>query len=262
MRHLLNSYENQIVEALATGQSMPTDFDFTELLMAHYFDVSAEGIKIAEKDPHITRAKEKNRLAGKRRSRFKSIKELFEQWEKWRNSGKVPKRQKAHAEQIKKKFTSKLAEVWKKHSEDFRAGKAMTLEKARAEIKKALDVTESRAAMIVRTETTNYYNKAKTDIYDASPDITHYLFLAIRDKATTAWCTDETRNGKRGRSGLVYAKDDPLKAKETPACHWNCRSEMLPLTPLNPRHQKLIEDDKIKRRNNTCTPLPKGWVSK
>jgi uncharacterized protein with gpF-like domain len=105
--------------------------------------------------------------------------------------------------------------------------------------------------MIVATETTRYYNDVRHEIYSQSEDINHFLFMSIRDFRTTEWC--KTRNG------LVYKKEDPLYLREKPPCHWNCRSEMVPLTDVNPRHEKMINDPSIARRNNKCKPLPPGW---
>jgi hypothetical protein len=42
-------------------------------------------------------------------------------------------------------------------------------------------------------------------------------------------------------------------------CHPNCRSEILPLMPLNPKHKKLIDNESMWRQNNSPVPLIKGW---
>lgn len=251
-RAYLDKLEHRILESLMSGGKIPRDFDFNQIVVDHYFDSALEGARIASFDKYS----ESIRLAKKPKikSKFKSVKELFDQWEKWRKAGKIPARQKEIADGIKRKYLEKLQEVWDQYGEPFRAGKDFDTDKFKKAVKDATKVTESRARTIVQTETTSGFNQARKAIYDQSPDVTHYLFLAIRDAATTAWCST--------RTGLVYKKGDPLTDKETPAIHWNCRSEMLPLSPLNPRHQKLIENDKLNRRNNTCEPLPKGWVKR
>lgn len=251
-RAYLNKLEHRVLESLMSGGKIPSDFDFNQIVVDHYFDSSLEGIRVASLDAKYG---EPTRLAKKLpKKKFREVKDLFKQWEKWRTEGKIPAKQKKIADGIKRKYLEKLQEVWDQYGESFRSGKDFDTDKFKKAVKDATNVTESRAKTIIQTETTSGFNQARREIYDQSPDVTHYLFLAIRDAATTAWCST--------RTGLVYKKGDPLTDKETPAIHWNCRSEMLPLSPLNPRHQKLIENDKLNRRNNTCEPLPKGWVKR
>lgn len=226
-----------------------------EFLLAHYFRVVGTAAESAEKELEVI--VDKTHLAKPKIP--KSMRELRIIYDTWKKSGRLPKGIRDMGETIKKNYLDKTQSVWQKHSEDFRAGDDFTQENVLRKVEKAADVSESRAKTIVRTETTNYYNETRREIYDQSDAITHYLFLAIRDQGTTKWCTDRKVNGKRGRHGLVYKKDDPLTAQETPACHWNCRSEMVPLTPFNPRHRKLIADESVQRRNHKCAPLPEGW---
>ncbi len=42
-------------------------------------------------------------------------------------------------------------------------------------------------------------------------------------------------------------------------CHWNCRSELLPLSRLNPAHRRLLEDQSLRAENKKLVPLPPGW---
>ncbi len=222
-------------------------------LLALYFGVLGEAANSADIE---TKAIDK-RLA--KPPIPKSLRELKELYDLYRKTGRLPKGLKDMAQKIKEQYLKKTQSVWKKYSEDFRSGTEATQADVLRKVEKAADTVRSRAQTIVRTESTNFYNETRKEIYDQSDAITHYLFLAIRDQATTKWCSDKVIQGKRGRHGLVYSKDDPLTAKETPACHWNCRSEMVPLTPFNPRHKRLIEDYSKHRHQNNCHPLPKGW---
>ena len=237
--------------AKTTGKLKFSEVDFSEIVMAHSFEVLKSGINSAQKRPQV-RAE---RLAGPPKSQIpRSMKALRIMWDKWRTIGKMPPRQKSIAEKLKKAYLKKVQSVWVKYGDEFRSGITESATRAVEKIQEGADVIYSRAKMIVETETTYYYNRARRDIYDESPDVTHYLFVAIRDHATTKWC--KTRNG------LVYAKGDPLLETETPPIHWNCRSEILPLTAHNPNHRKLIEDPSRKRRNHKCFPLPKGWTGR
>lgn len=181
----------------------------------------------------------------------RNLQDLMKMWDIYRKKGELPPRVREISEKVKKAYVKKCQSVWEKSTGSFREGEVASREAAQKAVQAASKTTYSRAKMIVETETTYYYNKTRREIYDKSDDITHYLFMAIRDHRTTKWC--------KTRHGLVYSKDDALFDSETPPIHWNCRSEILPLSPLNPRHQQLIDDPKKLRRNHKCEPLPKGW---
>lgn len=228
-----------------------------EFLLAHYFKVVGSAAEDATEEMDVIIESPTAKLAKVKIP--KSMRDLRIIYDKYRKTNKLPPGLKEMGDKIKEEYLKKTQSVWRKYSEDFRNGDEATQEDVLRKIKKAADTASSRAKTIVRTETTNYYNQTRQEIYEQTTAVTHYLFLAIRDQATTQWCSDKSFKGKRGRHGLVYKADDELRKEETPACHWNCRSEMVPLTPYNPRHIKLIEDETIQRRNNKCTPLPEGW---
>lgn len=237
-------------ERISAGADLvPPDFD--TLFIEHYFDTQIQALTLAEKETEL----ESKRLAQIPRT-LKQIMELYDRWRKGLYTPKGPARQ---AQSIKKAYIAAINSTWKAYSDDFRNGGEQVQAEIVKEVRQAAESTAPRAQTIVRTETTRYYNDARRAYYDQGDDVTHYLFLAVRDKATTPWCTSQTVNGKRGRSGLVYAKNDPLLDKETPPVHWNCRSELLPLNRFNPVHRKLIADPAAQRRNHVCHALPPGW---
>lgn len=245
-----------ILEGLkSTGKILIDDNLVVEFLISHYVQVVGAAIRSTHAELQVI-VPEK-RLARPRIPR--SMAEIRRIYDEYRRTGKLPKALRDQGNKIKKEYLKKTQSVWRTYSHDFREGDEATQENVLRKVEKAADTVESRAKTIVRTETTNYYNRTRREIYDQSDAITHYLFLAIRDQRTTKWCSEKTVDGKRGRHGLVYAKDDPITNKETPACHWNCRSEMVPLSPFNPRHLRLIKDLSMHRRNNSCHPLPEGW---
>lgn len=224
-------------------------------ILSHYFSVIGTTARDAEEE--LTVIDSEKRLAKPRIP--KSLAEVRKIYDYWRKTGRMPKGLKDQATKIKDQYLKKVQQVWRKYSEDYRAGEPTKKAEVVDRVKKAAETATSRAKTIVRTETTNYSNDVRSEIYDQADGVTHYLFLAIRDQGTTKWCTERVTKGKRGRHGLVYEKNDPLTKKERPSCHWNCRSEMVPLTPYNPRHKRLIEDESKYRRNHTCHPLPEGW---
>lgn len=226
---------------------------FENMMIEHYFRVQIEALQLAEMESEL---KKKPRLARQPRA----LSEIIRMYDRWRRGLFKPKGPVARAKELKQKYIESVQSAWKKYSHDFREGGEQTQAEIRGLIREAAKTTTARAQTIVRTETTRYYNQARKAYYDKGDEVTHYLFIAVRDKATTPWCTPGMVNGKRGRSGLVYAKGDPLLDSEMPPCHWNCRSELLPLNRFNPTHLKLINNAAIARRNHVCTPLPPGWA--
>lgn len=219
--------------------------EIDDFLMRHRRAVTEAGINSTAQPNRIAR------LAKGDDARKKSLKALREWWDRYRKGGKVSKWEKENAETLKKLFLDKIFKTWKKHANDYLGGDDATKDQIYEAIRKEAKVVASRARMITETETTRYFNKGRREVYDQSPDVTHYLFMAIRDHRTTKWC--------RTRHGLVYPKDAKITDTETPPCHWNCRSEMLPLLASNPVHRALIDDPRRQRSLHHPEPLPRGW---
>lgn len=240
-----------IKNAEETGRLRLDFVDFVPLVMEHSKAVTQAGLESTK----VAKPVRAYRLASPPKSVLpQSFRELREWWDAYRKRNRIPPRQATIAARLRKAYVDKCQEVWKANASDFLSGNTASKTEAIEAIKKGADVVVSRAKMIVETETTHYFNKARRQVYDQSPDVTHYLFVAVRDHATTKWC--------KSRQGLVYAKGDPLLEKETPPIHWNCRSELLPLTPANPNHLRLIEDKKRQRRNNKPEAMPPEWTAK
>lgn len=178
--------------------------------------------------------------------------DLQQRWDKVRK-GKISKFNAKEAKKIKDQYLRKCQSVWDRHSQDFRTGKVFDQREALKVITDASRGAAFRGKNIVETETTRYYNQARKSYFDQSPDVGFYLFLAIMDRATTKWCSTRHR--------IIYRKDDEITKKETPPLHWFCRSEMVPLSVLNPVHKKLIDNRSLWRENSRrkFEPLPKGW---
>lgn len=248
----ISKITKQVVErAEQTGRLTLSKVDFREIVLRHSLAIMEEGYKSTKQATPIRMA---TRQGPPKDLIPKKLKDLRIMWDRWRKKKELPPRQKIIAERLKQAYVKKLQSVWKRAAADTLEGKSMDKNKAIAAIINGADVVVSRAKMIVETETTHYYNAARRTIYDESPDVEFYLFVAIRDHATTKWC--------KTRHHLVYKKGDPILNTETPPIHWNCRSELLPMTPLNPNHLKIIRDKKKQRRNNRCEPLPKDWTGR
>lgn len=182
-------------------------------------------------------------------------------WQRWKSKGELPGRTKKQAARIKRVFIRKMQELWQKYGDDFIAGdsrkgylnnpRAFSREYAVEKIQEQLGIARSHARTIVETETTRYYNSTRKEAYDAMPNVAGYLFVCIRDHRTTAWC--------KSRGGAVFTQGTTLLKRNTPPCHWNCRSELLPLSRNNPVHLKLLKNESLWAENRVLVPLPPGW---
>jgi SPP1 gp7 family putative phage head morphogenesis protein len=129
----------------------------------------------------------------------------------------------------------------------------MTPAEAKKELMQAWEASKSRVELIFRTETTTYYGKTQTAFFNGDPQIIGFLFDALRDRATTEWC--------RSRHGLIYKPGSTGingLSQNTPACHWNCRSHLIPLTDT-PYNRKLLEDPNRDPEKRKVVALPPGW---
>lgn len=186
---------------------------------------------------------------------------IRDMWDSFRRTGKVPGIAAVHARKIKKIFIKKVQKIFRENADDFIKGdskpgyqnnpNAWNREEAKRAMERELKVAKARADMIVETETTRYYNDTRVDIYSNVNSVVGFLFVCIRDARTTPWCIS--------RGGAVFTAGSPLLKKNTPPCHWNCRSELLPLSRLNPAHQKLLNDPRLRAENRAFVPLPEGW---
>ena len=255
---LLNLYNEKVVQRVGhfLNPEMP-DLEFVsqreiELeLLENQFLAYAAGLETIRRKPDDKQTTLRLAEAPKKLPRIpRKYSELMIWWDMVRKR-KAPVKIQRQAKQIKEKYLDKCQQVYKKYSAAFRSGEVYNQKQVMADVKRVGETTLSRAKVIVTTETTNYYNNIRRNYYDQSDVVTHYLFVAIRDHRTTEWCKD--------RNGLVYAKDDPITDRETPGIHFNCRSEMLPLSPFNPVHKRLIDNKSLARRNNSPKPLMKGW---
>lgn len=252
MRRNIEATTTRVLQAsFEKGELDTSAVDFTLILMRHAQASLEDGITSADRSERriakLSSAPPDSRIP-------RTLEQLRKWWDRYRK-GKVPKRQADLAKKLAREYLDRLHKAWAKHSEPFLAGDTFDNTAASSAIRQEAGVTKSRADMIVATETTYNFNKARREIFDQSPDVTHYFFAAIRDHRTTKWCAT--------RDGLVYTKGTPLLEQETPPIHWQCRSDILPLSPKNPYHMKLI--DQLSRRREVARPAPeplsKEWTT-
>lgn len=189
------------------------------------------------------------------------------QWDQWRRTGKLPGKTREQAAAVKVLYIRHIQTLWQKRGNEFIRGTPKTLgfdeagmiwnpdafdrEKAKKAIEDEALVSRARASTIVETETTRYYNTTRVNAFNAMDNVVAYYFVCVRDHATTPWCLS--------RRHAVFTKGSALLSKNTPPCHWNCRSELLPLSKNNPAHRRLLDDPKLRAETRTFVPLPPGW---
>lgn len=247
-------FEDELAKALIDGRKPPKPPDFEFLLLQNAHDAMAAGLNVEPKIPSSAR----HNLAKKKNEKLPEVKipsnpAALRQWWDLVRKDKAPARIQALEKKIKKAYIAKVQSIWDRAAEAFRAGNKWTQEEVKIAMKEATKVGANRARIIVSTETTRYFNEARRAYYDEQPTVTHYLFVAIRDSRTTRWC--------KTRHGLVYEKGSSYLTRETPPIHYQCRSEMVPLSPFNPEAQRLIKDKSKARANNHPAPLLPGWNS-
>lgn len=88
------------------------------------------------------------------------------------------------------------------------------------------DATDSWVDTLVRTKTTEIYNRGRKSYFDndelAQKVIGGYQFSAILDARTTEIC--------RSLDKKIFKNDDDNINLMTPPLHWNCRSILVPVT--------------------------------
>jgi len=265
---VIDAISEQCADNIAQDRPLPSASDIDHVLFVHFldlwFDTTAAGIEEAGAVETVGETIVKLAQRKKIKKRVpRNMRELRELYDYFRRNPKEARRFREQAEAVRKLYLQKINRYVRERTGALERGAEKSETKAPhrkatrnevvAEIKKKVAIVYARAKTTIETETTRNYNNTRRGIYDLSPDVTHYLFVAVRDFATTKWC--------KSRDKLVYRKGDPLLDKETPPIHWNCRSELLPLTPQNPVHLKLIENKEMARRAHKCEPLPPGWVS-
>lgn len=235
------------IEALEAGRRPPVPKIIESIFLDHFFEVSTEALEIAQSGQEEFGLRSLTQLA----DLPPKLKDLVRTWDSVRKWRRMTIQQRMFYERVKSEYLRRMKEFWRKYGEEWREGDTASKAHARDELERQTKAIANRAKQIIETETTNYYNDARVAYYDEVDDVTHYLFVAIRDPATTAWC--------KSRDGAVFEKGTELLRRNTPACHWHCRSEVVPLTPLNPYHRRLIEDSSRAASNMDFVPLPVGW---
>lgn len=102
------------------------------------------------------------------------------------------------------------------------------------------DVTPWRLETIVRTETTDAYNRGRLVEGRANPLVEAWQYSAVMDDRTTEVC--------RHLDGKVFKSNDPALDKLKPPRHFNCRSILVPIVIGDEYNPEDVIDARGKRK--------------
>lgn len=162
-----------------------------------------------------------------------------------RRSGMLSKR-------LKRQYLSKLRKRFDKVMPLLQSGE-ITSSDAKKQMRDVWHATKPRVETIFRTETTNYFGKIQVNFFKDDKNIIGFLFDSNVDSARTEIC--------RSRHGMIFTKEYKGKNSityNTPALHYNCRSDLIALANTA-ENRKLLEDASRDPRHHNLEPLPDGW---
>lgn len=177
---------------------------------------------------------------------LKGMEKIFRDKRSW---PVIMKRSKILTDRLRKQYLQKLQRKFKALLPRIQANAITPLEAKKA-MMNTWDASKSRVELIFRTETTTYFSKTQTAFFSGDPEIIGFLFDSVRDTSRTVWCQD--------RHGLVFRPGTKELRENTPACHWNCRSHLIPLANTS-YNRTLLEDPRRDPSNRKIAPLPPGW---
>lgn len=179
---------------------------------------------------------------------WKYMEQLFGKTKYW---SQVLKRSRRVAESIQKSYQQKLKKAFDKIVPALNDGEISPRD-AKKYMFEAFKTSKSRVETIFRTETTNYFGRTQVAIFEGDDDIIGFLFDAVRDSSATDIC--------RKRHGLIYRPGTQLLKDNTPALHYNCRSQLIPLANT-PENRSMLKDQSRSPSNRAVPPLPPGWTN-
>lgn len=180
--------------------------------------------------------------------KIRGVEDLFNDNKYWK---RITKRSTTIADRMQAAYLKKLRVRFNDVVPRLLAGEA-TPTQVKIEIREGWEVSKARTETIFRTETTKYFAQTQISFFSGNENIIGFLFDSVRDAARTSIC--------RSRHGLVYRPNTQLLRINTPACHYNCRSHLIPLANI-PSNRKMLEDPSRDPEKVSVVPLPPGWSS-
>ena len=179
-------------------------------------------------------------------TQVRKVKDVFEDTTYWR---KIVARSYGISDRLRKAYLGKLKKRFTEIVPMLESGK-LEPRIVKQEMRKAFQATKARVETTFRTETTNYYGRTQVAYFSEDEDVIGFMFDSVRDNSRTEIC--------RSRHGLIYKPGTKLLSENTPALHYNCRSQLIPLANT-PENRKMVADPSRNPSNKKVVPLPRGW---
>lgn len=214
-----------------------------------YRDVMSTGWKCAEEENKQLNSKKRlaKKIPGtKIPNRLDTLEDIFRDRRYW---PAVMRRSEIITGRVRREYLRKLRRKFRDVVPRLLAGDWAPQE-VKARMREAWKASKPRVETIYRTETTKFFTEVQVKFYDGDDNIIGFLFDSVRDNARTDVC--------RSRHGLVYRPGTPDLAKNTPPCHYNCRSHLIPLANT-PENIRMLKDPRRDPSKRSVKPLPKGW---
>lgn len=148
-----------------------------------------------------------------------------------------------YTEALKKSYRS-LAKNWLDQGED-------SIDEIKAALKKVLQVSDSSAERIFRTETTNYFNESRHDYFAVNTSVDYMELYAVTDGRVSKICED--------RHGAVVTIYEAGLRKYLPAFHPHCRTIQRPLISALTNDKRRIDVGMALRAARESTWAAAAW---
>ncbi len=162
---------------------------------------------------------------------------------------KIMKRSKILTDRLKRQYLQKLKDQFKVLMPRISSGE-FSPQDAKMVMKQVWHASKPRVETIFRTETTKYFAETQINYFSDDSDIIGFLFDSVRDSSRTEIC--------RSRHGLVYKPGTKELTKNSPPCHYNCRSHLIALANTE-YNRKLVSEQGRNPNSAKVVPLPRGW---
>jgi len=223
----------------------PNLHDMFHVSDTFYKDMITSAYKSSEEEISVQK-KRMSKLPSGMPKKLDSLDEIFKDKKYF---SKIMSRSKVLTERLQKQYMDKLRRKFDEITPMIRNGD-ITPKEAKSKMMEAWGASKSRVETIFRTETTTYFAKTQTAFFEGNDDIIGYLFDSVSDASRTEGC--------RSRHGLVYRPGTKLLRDNTPACHWNCRSELIALANTAGNRRMLLDPQRDPSKRSVA-PLPRGW---
>jgi len=251
---MLEAIDLSVEASFNIGEFVEPDLSQMFIISDTFYKHIVEGALSAARDEEAA-AVGKKRLAAKKipgtgiPNDLRFLEKFFRDQE-WQKSWKrIKKRSNALTERLRKAYVQKLRRKFRDLMPRVRDGK-LSVGEAKRDMQQAWNASKARVDMIFRTESTKYFTEVQVKYYQNDPAIIGFLFDSIRDSSRSDIC--------RTRHGLVYRPDTALLQKNSPPCHPNCRSHLIPLANT-PENLKMLADPSRDPSRVKVAPLPRGW---